>query len=62
MSGSIKLDVPICTAFAPASKNSLTSLKSLIPPQPITGMLTCFVISSTILNATGFKNSPEIPP
>ena len=39
--GSKKLAVPICTALAPATRNSITSSSVAMPPMPMIGTLTC---------------------
>jgi len=38
----IKFAVPICTAVAPATRNSITSSTVAMPPMPISGILTAF--------------------
>ena len=60
--GSIKLAVPISTAVAPASMNSMASRPFMMPPRPITGIFTALATCHTILTATGRTAGPERPP
>ncbi len=60
--GLTKLAVPISTADAPAIRNSKASRPSIIPPRPITGILTDLAVCQTILTAIGRMHGPERPP
>lgn len=60
--GSMKLAVPTCIAEAPANMNSIASRPFMIPPNPITGMLTALATCHTILTAIGRTAAPDSPP
>ena len=57
----MKFAVPICTAVAPANKNSTASVAFIIPPNPIIGTLTAFATCHTIRKAIGFTQAPDNP-
>ena len=58
----MKQAVPICTAFAPARRNSRASDAVAIPPMPITGTVTAEETLYTIARATGLMAGPDNPP
>ena len=60
--GFIKLAVPISTALAPTSKNSIASAVFCIPPIPITGIFTLCDTCHTHLRAIGLIAGPDKPP
>src|SRR5713226_2521522 len=60
--GSAKLVVPTCTAEAPTARYSSTSSTVSMPPRPITGILTTFIVSQTRRRVIGLMAGPERPP
>ena len=62
MPGVTKLAVPTCTAVAPASKNSTTSVALMMPPMPISGTFTARATCHTMRKATGLMAGPDNPP
>src|SRR5258707_8145382 len=60
--GSAKLAVPTCTAEAPTTRYSSTSSTVSMPPRPITGILTAFIVSQTSRRVMGLMAGPERPP
>src|SRR4029077_16732639 len=60
--GSAKLAVPTCTAEAPTDRYSSTSSAVSIPPSPITGIPTAFMVSQTRRRVMGLMAGPERPP
>src|ERR1700738_1824554 len=60
--GSAKLAVPTCTAEAPTDRYWSTSSTVSIPPKPITGIFTAFLVSQTSRRVMGRIAGPERPP
>src|ERR1700674_3942191 len=60
--GSAKLAVPTCTAEAPTDRYSSTSSALSMPPSPITGIPTAFMVSQTRRRVMGLMAGPERPP
>src|SRR6202049_707855 len=60
--GSAKLAVPTCTAEAPTDRYWSTSSTVSMPPKPITGIFTAFLVSQTSRRVMGRIAGPERPP
>src|SRR5207244_11303504 len=60
--GSRNEAVPTCTAVAPARRCSTASAALMMPPQPMTGMLTARAHWNTMRTITGRMAGPDRPP